>query len=81
MGRLKEHVPPGARGPVGVGSLLIGVLGFTIGYILVVLGIALVYDLAPHEVPTYDAVMVFLIGAVLVVSGYLGLKGFMYFSY
>lgn len=81
MTALKESLPPAARGPVGVGSLVVGIFGFTVGYILFVLGIMLAYDLAPQEVSTLDGLLVLVLGAALIGLGYAGLKGFMYFSY
>lgn len=81
MVSLKERVPSSARGPVSVGSLLVGVAGFTVGYILLVLGISFIYDLAPHELPLFDGLVITGIGVALLVAGYAGLKGFMYFSY
>lgn len=81
MSTLKEAVPSSVRGPVGIGSLIVGVFGLTIGYILFVLGVSLVYDLAPHTVSTTEGGMVVLTGIGLAVLGYAGLRGFMYFSY
>lgn len=81
MSALKSRIPQSARGPVGIGSLFLGLIGFTVGYILTLLGITFFYDLAPHQIPTLDSVIVFLLGVAFLGLGYAGLKGFMRFSY
>lgn len=81
MSAIKTKIPKSARGPVGVGSLCLGLLGFTVGYIFTVLGITFFYDLAPHQIPTLDSVIIFLLGIGFLALGYAGLKGFMHFSY
>lgn len=81
MSALKSRIPQSARGPVGVGSLLLGLVGFTVGYVLTLLGITFFYDLAPHTIPTLDSVIIVAIGVGLLGFGYAGIKGFMHFSY
>ncbi|MFB6234745.1 MAG: hypothetical protein ABEH81_16530 [Halopenitus sp.] len=81
MSALKTKIPKSARGPVGIGSLCLGLLGFTVGYVLTVLGITFFYDLAPHQIPALDSVIIFLLGIGFLGLGYAGLKGFMHFSY
>lgn len=81
MSTIKERLPQRALGPVGVGSLLVGVAGFTIGFILIVLGFSFMFDLAPHELPTLDAAIVLALGVALIGLGWGGLKGFMHFAY
>lgn len=81
MSTLKERLPASTLQPLGIGSLLLGVAGLTIGYILLLLGVTFVYGLAPHEIPFADSLIVFAIGLLSSVLGYLGLKGFMHFSY
>lgn len=81
MSALKSRIPQSARGPVGVGSLLIGVLGFSVGYVLFVLGVTFFYDLAPHQISTLDSVIIALLGIAFLGVGYAGIKGFMHFSY
>lgn len=81
MSTLKERLPASTLQPIGIGSLLVGVAGLTIGYVLLILGVTFVYDLAPHELPLFDSLMVLVVGVVSSVVGYAGLKGFMHFSY
>ncbi|GAB3415749.1 hypothetical protein GCM10027435_12310 [Haloparvum alkalitolerans] len=81
MSTIKERLPASALQPVGIGSLLLGVAGLTIGYILLILGITFVYGLAPHELPLVDSLLVLATGLVSALLGYAGLKGFMHFSY
>lgn len=81
MSTLKERLPASTLQPIGIGSLLVGVAGLTIGYVLLILGITFVYDLAPHELPLVDSLLVLVAGLVCAVLGYAGLKGFMHFSY
>jgi len=81
MSTLKNSIPESARGPVGIGSLFFGLLGFTVGYIFTLLGIIFYYGLAPQTLPTTDSVIVLLLGFGFLGLGYAGLKGFMIFSY
>jgi len=82
MATLKERVPKPIRGPVGVLSYIVGLIGMTIGYILVMLGIILFFDLMLEDaISQTEAVTILVAGAVTAVIGYVGVKGFMYFSY
>lgn len=60
----------------------VGLVGITIGYILVVLGIILYYDLAlDGEIGLTGSAIVVGFGIAALIAGYFGVKGYMYFSY
>lgn len=60
----------------------IGLVGITIGYVLLMLGIVLYYDLALEgEIGATGSMTVAGFGVVALVCGYFGVKGYMYFSY
>lgn len=60
----------------------VALVGITVGYVLLMLGTVLYYDLALDEqIGTADSVIVLASGIVALIVGYLGIKGFMYFSY
>lgn len=83
MVTLRERVPQSVRGPVSIVSLAMGMLGITIGYILTVFGVTLYYDLNGfgEEITTVESVVVIGVGVAILVLGYLGWRGFMYFAY
>lgn len=82
MTSLKERVPKPLRTPVGIMSYGLGLVGITAGYILTMLGIILYYDLALDEqIASPESLIVLAFGIAAFVAGYLGVKGFMYFSY
>ncbi len=82
MTTLRERVPKPLRTPLGILSYLIALVGIAVGYVLVMLGLILYYDLALDEaINSTEALTVLGIGIVVAVIGYLGIKGFMYFSY
>lgn len=82
MTTLRERVPKPLRTPVGILSYLIALVGIAIGYVLVMLGLVLYYDLAlDQHINNTESLIVLAVGIVVFVIGYLGIKGFMYFSY
>jgi hypothetical protein len=82
---LREAVPKPLRGPVGFASLGVMILGIATGYIITILGITLYFQLhgPPVEgnISTSESIQVTVVGLLCLVSGYLGWKGFLYFSY
>ncbi|PSP75705.1 hypothetical protein BRC81_15080 [Halobacteriales archaeon QS_1_68_20] len=82
MTTLRDRVPKPLRTPVGILSYLIALVGIAVGYVLVMLGLVLYYDLALDEhINSTEALTVLAVGIVVSIIGYLGIKGFMYFSY
>lgn len=83
MTTLKEQVPKPLRTPVGLLSYLIGIAGATVGWVLTTLGVTLLLDLQGlgDAITTVDSLIVITTGVVVAVVGYLGLRGYMYFSY
>lgn len=83
MATLREQVPRSAQGPISVFSLVLGIAGFTLGYIVSLLGITLYYDLNGfgEEITAMESLVVVVLGVVSLVLGYLGWRGFMYFAY
>lgn len=80
---LRNRVPERVAGPIGFGSLVLMILGTTFGYILALTGISTYFG---HTIPASDltgveALIITGIGVGLIVVGYLGWKGFLYFSY
>lgn len=83
MAVLKEQVPKPLRTPVGIVSYVLGLIGAVVGYILVLLGITLYFDLhgLGEQISDPEALTVLAIGVGTLVVAYFGVKGFMYFSY
>lgn len=83
MATLRELVPQSLRGPVSIASLGVGMLGITIGYILTIFGVTLYYDLNGFgpDITSTESIVVMVIGVAILVMGYLGWRGFMYFAY
>lgn len=80
---IREQVPKPLRLPVGFASLGVMILGAAIGYILIMLGITLYFDLngLDEAITNIEALQVLATGIVATVVGWLGWKGFNYFSY
>lgn len=83
MAALRERVPKPLRGPVSIASLGLGMIGITGGYILTIFGITLYYDLNGFgdAITATESVIVIGLGLAVLVIGYLGWRGFMYFAY
>lgn len=80
---VREQVPMSLRGPVGVTSLGLFVLGAAVGYILVLLGITLYFNLngIGSAFTSTESLIVVAVGLTSLGVGYVGWKGFNYFSY
>lgn len=82
MVTLKEQVPKPLRGPMGLVSLVVGVLGISVGYIITLLGLSLYFDLTlPNQISAGESLVVLAVGLVALAVGYFGWRGFMYFAY
>lgn len=80
---VRERVPKPLRTPIGLVSIAVMVFGVAVGYILTLLGITLYYDLngLGDAITNVEAIQVTVVGLVTLVFGYLGWRGFLYFSY
>jgi hypothetical protein len=80
---IRERVPKPLRGPVGVASLGVMLLGVAVGYIVTMLGITLYFDLngLDEQITSVEALQVTAVGVVALFVGWLGWRGFTYFSY
>lgn len=78
----RQRIPDGARGPLGFASLVIGVLGVVVGYIFMMLGTTLYFDLNPTvSLTNTGSLKVVATGLGALVIGYLGWRGFMRLAY
>lgn len=79
---VSNRVPDTLKGPLGVASLGVMILGLVVGYIFTMLGITLVLNLNGIEgISDMEALTVTATGVACIVVGYLGWKGFMGFAY
>ena len=80
---LKDNVPQPLRGPIGLGSLSVMILGLVVGYIFFMVGITLTFgDSGPAQaLSTVESLIISVVGLVCIGIGYLGWKGFHYFAY
>lgn len=82
MSTIRERVPPALRDPLALASVGVMVLGVTVGYVLIVLGISVLLRLVlPAELSVIDGAIVTAVGLASTAVGYLGWRGFTYFSY
>lgn len=82
MSTIRERVPPSLRDPLALASVGVLVLGLTVGYVLTVLGISVLLGLVlPAELSAVDGAIVVAVGLASTAVGYLGWRGFAYFSY
>lgn len=82
---IRDAVPKRLRGPVGFGSLALMLAGVLVGYIVVLLGITLYFNMNGNptagEVSKLESLKVVFIGVVCFLVGYAGWRGFLTFSY
>ncbi|WP_049970840.1 hypothetical protein [Haladaptatus cibarius] len=81
---LKNSVPRSLRGPVGLLSIMVALLGIIVGYIYVLFGISLYFKLIPQmesTMSTGESLIVLVTGIAFFGLGYAGWRGFNYFAY
>ena len=80
---LKDQVPKSLRGPLGFGSLGVMILGLVVGYIFIMVGLTLYFEMAdPGEALSgAQSLAISGLGLLSAVVGYFGWKGFDYFAY
>ncbi|WP_423745271.1 hypothetical protein V5735_04520 (plasmid) [Haladaptatus sp. SPP-AMP-3] len=81
---LKTSVPKSLRGPIGLLSIIVALLGAVIGYIFLLFGVSLYFQLVPQMNDTMtqsESLVVIVTGIVVFAVGYAGWRGFHYFAY
>lgn len=79
---VSNRVPGALKGPLGVASLGVMILGAVLGYIFTILGITLFFELNGIQgISEVEALTVIATGVVCLVASYAGWKGFMGFAY
>ncbi|QZX99656.1 hypothetical protein [Halobaculum rubrum] len=77
-----NRVPDAAKGPLGVASLGVMIVGLVLGYIFMMLGVTLYFNLnGIQEISSIESLIVLATGVVCFVAGYAGWRGFMGFAY
>ncbi|WP_284014282.1 hypothetical protein [Halobaculum litoreum] len=79
---VRTRIPESVKGPLGVVSLAVMILGLVVGYIFTMIGVTLYFGLNGIEgISTGESVLVVATGLVCLVAGYFGWKGFIGFAY
>ncbi|SHG97812.1 hypothetical protein [Halobaculum gomorrense] len=79
---VSNRVPEGLKGPLGLASLCVMILGLVLGYIFTMIGVTLFFDLNGLQgLSNSESVVVLVTGLVCIVVGYAGWRGFMGFAY
>ncbi len=81
---LKNRVPKSFRGPIGLLSIIVALLGVIIGYIYLLFGLSLYFELIPQMDDTMtstESLIVIGTSIVFLLIGYSGWRGFNYFAY
>ncbi|MFB6094963.1 MAG: hypothetical protein ABEJ71_00730 [Halodesulfurarchaeum sp.] len=83
MTTLRERVPRGLRTPLSISTVIVGIAGIGVGYILTLTGIVMYFNL--HSVAKYlsatESITVTVVGLVVFGIGVTGWRGYMYFAY
>ncbi len=81
--QLRQRVPERLIGPLGIVSLLLGLIGLVVGYIVTMVGITTIYNLnglAEQGLAQTDAYIITGVGLSFFVLAYAGYRGFMTFA-
>lgn len=81
---LRNSVPKRLRGPIGFASIIVAILGIVVGYIFVMFGITLYFDMNALEKSAITPTESFIVigtGLLSLLLGYVGWRGFTYFAY
>ncbi|MFC7098535.1 hypothetical protein [Halobaculum marinum] len=79
---VSTRVPEPLKGPLGVVSLGVMIVGLVVGYIFTMVGVTLYFDLNGIQgISNGESLVVVATGLACLVAGYLGWKGFMGFAY
>lgn len=75
-------MPKAIHDPLALLSIGLMIVGLTVGYIFVMIGLNVYFGLVlPEALTDIDALIVTATGVASVAAGYAGWRGFMYFSY
>ncbi|WP_440008759.1 hypothetical protein [Halomicrococcus sp. SG-WS-1] len=81
---LRNSVPKRLRGPIGFASIIVAILGIVVGYIFVMFGITLYFDmnaLPKSAITPTESFIVIGTGLLSLLVGYVGWRGFNHFAY
>ncbi|WP_277553197.1 hypothetical protein [Halobaculum limi] len=79
---VRNRVPDPLKGPLGVASLGVMILGLVLGYIFTMVGVTLFFDLNGIQgISESESIVVIGTGIVCIFIGYAGWRGFMGFAY
>jgi uncharacterized membrane protein YphA (DoxX/SURF4 family) len=79
---VSNRVPEGLKGPLGIASLFVMILGLVLGYIFTMVGVTLFFDLNGIQgISSTESLIVIVTGLVSIIVGYAGWRGFMGFAY
>jgi hypothetical protein len=77
---VRQRVPENLVGPLGFVSLVLGIAGLVLGYILTILGLTTVWNLNGKGLSTVESATIIGVGVGCLVVAYLGYRGFMTFA-
>lgn len=79
---VRNRVPDPLKGPLGVASLGVMILGLVLGYIFTMVGVTLFFELNGIQgISEGESIIVIVTGIVCILIGYAGWRGFMGFAY
>lgn len=76
-----QRLPAAAKGPLGLASLVLGIVGAVVGYVFVVLGITMYFDLNSLTISNTQSIVIVVAGFVCLAVAYAGWRGFMRLAY
>jgi hypothetical protein len=77
---VRQRVPQSLVGPLGFLSLLVGIIGIVLGYIITMVGLTTYWDLNGLGISSTESFTIIGIGLALFFVAYLGYRGFMTFA-
>lgn len=66
---------------MGMVSLVLGVVGAVVGYVFVILGVTMYFDLNSITISNTQSVIIVVTGVLALAVAYAGWRGFMRFAY
>lgn len=76
-----RRLPSAVKGPLGLGSLVLGIVGAVVGYVFVILGITMYFDLNSLTISNTQSMVIVVAGFVSLAVAYAGWRGFMRLAY
>ncbi len=77
---VRQRVPQSLIGPLGFLSLLVGIIGVVLGYIITMVGLTTYWDLNGLGISSMESFTIIGIGLAFFFAAYLGYRGFMTFA-